>query len=93
MSGLTLNDALDRVLEDIEIGKQRPEILGKVVPIYEHDYSVLPEKIRVLFMDGRTAIYDIHMDQPAPVIVQNIRMIRKMKQGYVNQPRRRRKRK
>ena len=93
MSGLTLNDALDRVLEDIEIGKQRPEILGKVVPIYEHDYSVLPEKIRVLFMDGRTAIYDIHMDQPAPVIVQNIRMIRKMKQGYVNQPRRRRRRK
>ena len=93
MSGLTLNDALDRVLEDIEIGKQRPEILGKVVPIYEHDYSVLPEKIRVLFMDVRTAIYDIHMDQPAPVIVQNIKMIRKMKQGYVNKPLRRRRRK
>ena len=92
MSGLTLNDALDRVLEDIEIGKQRPEILGKVVPIYEHDYSVLPEKIRVLFMDGRTMIYDIHVDQPAPVIVQNIKLIRKMKQGYVNQPNRRRRR-
>ena len=90
---MNMDEMLDRVLADIEIGKQRPEILGKVVPIYEHDYSVLPEKIRVLFMDGRTAIYDIHMDQPAPVIVQNIRMIRKMKQGYVNQPRRRRKRK
>ena len=93
MNGLTLNDALDQMLEDIEIGKQRPEILGKVVPIYEHDYSVLPEKIRVLFMDGRTMIYDIHVDQPAPVIVQNIRLIRKMKQGYVNQPARRRRRK
>lgn len=90
---MNMDEMLDRVLADIETGKQRPEILGKVVPIYEHDYSVLPEKIRVLFMDGRTAIYDIHMDQPAPVIVQNIRMIRKMKQGYVNQPRRRRRQK
>ena len=90
MSGRTLDETLDQVLEDIEIGKQRPEIMGKVVPIYEHDYSVLPEKIRVLFMDGRTMIYDIHIDQPAPVIVQNIRLIRKMKQGYVNQPARRR---
>ncbi len=88
-----LNDMLDRVLKDIEIGKQRPEILGEVVPIYEHDYSVLPEKIRVLFMDGRTMIYDIHVEQPAPVIVQNIKLIRKMKQGYVNQPARRRRRK
>ena len=90
MSGRTLDETLDQVLEDIEIGKQRPEIMGKVVPIYEHDYSVLPEKIRVLFMDGRTMIYDIHIDQPAPVIVQNIKLIRKMKQGYVNQPARRR---
>lgn len=87
---MTMDDMLDRVLEDIEIGKQRPEILGKVVPIYEHDYSILPEKIRVLFMDGRTMIYDIHVDQPAPVIVQNIKLIRKMKQGYVNNPARRR---
>ena len=92
MSGRTLNETLDQVLQDIEIGKQRPEILGKVVPIYEHDYSVLPEKIRVLFMDGRTMIYDIHIDQPEPVIVQNIRLIRKMKQGYVNQPARRKRR-
>ena len=88
-----MNDMLDGMLRDIEIGKKRPEILGKVVPIYEHDYSVLPEKIRVLFMDGRTMIYDIHVDQPAPVIVQNIKLIRKMKQGYVNQPARRRRKK
>ena len=90
MTGRNLNEMLDQILEDIEIGKNRPEIMGKVVPIYEHDYSVLPEKIRVLFMDGRTMIYDIHIDQPAPVIVQNIKLIRKMKQGYVNQPARRR---
>ena len=90
---MTLNDMLDRVLEDIEIGKNRPEVLGKVVPIYDHDYSVLPDRIRVLFSDGRTMVYDIHTDQPAPVIVQNIRLMRKWKQGYVNQPPRRRRRK
>lgn len=90
---MTLSDMLDRALEDMEIGKNRPEVLGKVVPIYDHDYSVLPDKIRVLFSDGRTMVYDIHTDQPAPVIVQNIRMMRKWKQGYVNQPPRRRRRK
>lgn len=89
----TINDRLDRVLKDIEIGKQRPEILGEAVPIYEHDYSVLPDKIRVLFTDGRTMIYDIHIDQPAPVILENIKIIRRMKQGYVNKPLRRRGRK
>lgn len=90
---MTIDNMLDRALEDIEIGKKRPEILGKVIPIYEHDYSVLPDRIRVLFDDGRTMVYDIHTDQPAPVIVQNIKLIRKMKQGYVNQPERRRRRK
>lgn len=90
---MNIDDMLDRALEDIEIGKKRPEILGKVVPIYEHDYSVMPDRIRVLFDDGRTMVYDIHTDQPAPVIVQNIKLIRKMKQGYVNQPARRRRRK
>ena len=90
---MTMDEMMDRMLEDIEIGKTRPEILDKVVPIYEHEYSVLPDRIRVLFSDGRTMIYDIHMDQPAPVIVQNIKLIRKMKQGYVNKPLRRRGRK
>lgn len=90
---MNIDDMLDRALEDIEIGKKRPEILGKVVPIYEHDYSIMPDRIRVLFDDGRTMVYDIHTDQPAPVIVQNIKLIRKMKQGYVNQPVRRRRRK
>ena len=90
---MTMDEMMDRVLEDIEIGKTRPEILDKVVPIYEHEYSVLPDRIRVLFSDGRTMIYDIHMDQPSPVIVQNIKLIRKMKQGYVNKPLRRRGRK
>ena len=86
---MTMDDMLDRVLEDIEIGKTRPGILDKVVPIYEHDYSVLPDRIRVLFADGRTMIYDIHIDQPAPVIIENIKIIRKMKGGYQYKQRRR----
>lgn len=86
---MTMDEMMDRVLEDIEIGKTRPEILDKVVPIYEHEYSVLPDRIRVLLSDGRTMIYDIHMDQPAPVIVENIRIIRRMKNGYQCKTRRR----
>lgn len=86
---MTMDEMMDRVLEDIEVGKTRPEILDKVVPIYEHEYSVLPDRIRVLFADGRTMIYDIHMDQPAPVIIENIRIIRRMKNGYQCKTRRR----
>ena len=42
----------------------------------------IPDSVRVSFSDGTTAIYDLHTDQPAPVIYENIRIIRKMKVGY-----------
>ena len=70
----------------------RPEILQLVQPIYEHECSKYPDEIRVSFMDGHTAVYDLRVEQPAPVIIENIRIIRKWKQGYVNQPKRRRNR-
>ena len=70
----------------------RPEILKLAQPIYEHECSKYPDKIRVSFMDGHTAVYDMRVEQPAPVIIENIRIIRKWKQGYVNQPKRRRNR-
>ena len=72
--------------------EKRPEILPKVVPVYEHEYSEVPERIRVSFSDGSTAVYDLHTDQPAPVIIENTKIIRKWKQGYVNQPEVRRRR-
>ena len=72
--------------------EKRPEILPKPMPIYEHDCSKYPDQIRVSFSDGSTAVYDIHTDQPAPVIIENIKIIRKWKQGYKNQPMRRRNR-
>lgn len=71
----------------------RPKMMDKPLEIYDHEFSKYPDRIRVSFMDGRTMVYDLRQDQPHPVIVENIRIIRKMKQGYVNQPERRRRRK
>ena len=68
----------------------RPEPLAEVVPYYDHEFSKHPDHIRVSFADGSTAVYDLRMDQPHPIITENIRIIRKWKQGYVNKPARRR---
>lgn len=68
----------------------RTRILTLAVPKYEHESSKYPEHIRVSFADGHTAVYDLRVDQPAPQIVESIKIIRRMKQGYVNQPARRR---
>ena len=70
--------------------ERRPEILPKPVPVYERTDSEIPERVRISFTNGTSAIYDLHTDQPHPVIVENIKIIRKWKQGYVNQPQRRR---
>ena len=70
----------------------RPRMLDKPLEIYDYEFSKYPDRIRVSFADGRTFVYDIRTEQPAPVIEENIRIIRKWK-GYVNQPARRRKRK
>ncbi|MBO7663414.1 MAG: hypothetical protein J6U01_08580 [Clostridia bacterium] len=77
--------------ERIEIKlEKRPEMLPISVPIYERTDSKIPERIRVSFTNGTSAIYDLHTDQPAPVIMENVRIIRKWKQGYINKPMRRR---
>ena len=73
--------------------KKRPQIIGKPAPIYDDPFSEIPTGVRVSFSNGRTAVYDLHTDQPAPVILENIKIIRRMKQGYVNKPLRRRGRK
>lgn len=72
--------------------RERPEMLGKPLPKYERESSRIPDQIRVSFSDGSTAIYDLRVDQPAP-FVESIKIIRKWKQGYVNQPARRRNKK
>ena len=68
----------------------RPGMLEKPVEIYDHEISRYPDRLKVSFMDGRTQIYELKTEQPHPVIVENIEIIRKWKQGYVNKPARRR---
>lgn len=70
----------------------RPQMLEKPLPNYAKDSSIYPEQIRISFSDGTTAVYDLRTEQPAPQIIENIRIIRRMKQGYINQPVRRRRR-
>lgn len=82
----TMDEILDMMLGEPE----RPKMMDKPVPQYEHKFSIQPDSIRVSFEDGSTAIYDRRINQPAPVIVENIQIIRKWKQGYVNNPARRR---
>ena len=69
---------------------ERPELLPEAVPYYDTDFSFHPDSVRMSFSDGSTAVYDLRVEQPHPVIMENIRIIRKWKQGYVNQPARRR---
>ena len=69
---------------------ERPDMLPKMVPIYDHETSEHPDSIRVSFEDGTTAIYDIRREQPHPATVKSIEIIRKWNNGYNNQPMRRR---
>ena len=64
-------------------------MLPEAVPYYEHDWSAHPDSVRISFSDGSTAIYDIRVEQPHPIILENVKIIRRMN-GYVNQPARRR---
>ena len=72
---------------------KRPEILPNPVPHYDTDCSVHPEQVRLSFGDGSTAIYDLRMtDIPHPVIMRNCEIIKKWKNGYINKPMARRRR-
>lgn len=61
----------------VEEGAEDPEIVG-VFSYPKAAYSRYPEKIRVSFADGSTAVYDLRVEQPAPVILENIKIIRRM---------------
>lgn len=72
---------------------KRPKMLPNPAPYYWFDFSIIPDEIRVSFSDGSTVVYELQTHQPHPIIQENIRIIRKWKQGYNNQPSRRRRRK
>lgn len=80
-------EQLDRIL-----GKEpgRPEILELAVPYYAYEGSRYPERIRVSFADGQTAVYELRTEKPAP-LVESIRIIRKWNTGYQAPKRRGRK--
>ena len=68
----------------------RPAPLPGVVPYYDHEDSEIPERIRISFEGGKTAVYELRVDQPSPVIMENILIIRKWGEGYKSKPARRR---
>ena len=69
--------------------KKRPEILPEPLPIYEHKFSKIPERVRISFDNGTSAVYDLHTEQPAPIIIENIKIIRRMAGYEAPKPRRR----
>ena len=77
----------------VQEGQIGPGILPGIVTYFDHECSRIPDRIRVSFEDGTTAVYELKIEQPHPIIAENIKIIRKWKQGYVNQPERRRRRK
>ena len=80
-------DKFIQILIEQEDAEERPEILHGVFPYYGHERSRYPEKVRICFSDGTTQIFELRTEQPAPVILENIEIIRRMKVGYP--PRRR----
>ena len=67
-----------------------PEMLPETVSYYDYEISKYPDRIRVSFSDRKTLVYELRAKQPHPIIMENIKIIRKWKQGYVNKPARRR---
>ena len=71
--------------------ENRPKPLTIPVYNYERESSRIPDSVRVSFDDGTTAVYTLHVDQPKPLVMESIRIIRKWRsEGYQYVPRRRR---
>lgn len=76
---------------------EKPERLAplpEMVPIYEHEHDGHPDALRVSFEDGSTAVYEIRRDQPHPMTIKSIEIIRKWNTGILPaEPKRRKWRK
>lgn len=71
--------------------ENRPKPLPLPVYNYERDSSRIPDSVRVCFDDGTTAVYPLRVDQPKPLVMESIRIIRKWRsEGYQYMPPRRR---
>lgn len=80
---MTQDGFLEFLIQKEKKNQMRPEV-QEVVPYYENDGSIYPERVRIVFRNGKTKIFDLHAEMPAPVIMENIRIIRRMEVGYGN---------
>ena len=70
--------------------KNRPKPLPAPAYLYDRD-GRYPDRIRISFEDGQTAVYTLHTEEPHPLVMESIRIIRKWRNedGQAMQPRRR----
>lgn len=91
-----LQESVREMGKDIETGmkeiklEKKPGLLAFPAPIYERTDSEIPEKVRISFTNGTSAIYALKVDQPAPQLIECVRIIRKWNNGYKAPTRRRR---
>lgn len=52
---------------------KRPAMLDRPVGYYTGRFSKIPEKVRVSFENGTSAVYALQVEQPAPVPVRRRR--------------------
>ena len=77
---------IDAILE--KHGK--PRMLPKPLMSYDTEDSRIPERIRISFTDGTTAVYTLHTDMPGELMYENIRIIREWNRQDGRRRRRRR---
>ena len=68
----------------------RAGLMEKPVMYYEREDSRIPERIRISFTDGTTAVYTLHTDMPGELMYENIRIIREWNRQDGRRRRRRR---
>lgn len=54
---------------------ERPKAMPIVVPKYRGKHSRYPDQVRVSFLDGNTHVYELRVEQPAPVIAEEVEVI------------------
>jgi len=57
---------LDRLFRSNQTRVERPVVLDRPGKYYETNFSRIPERLRVSFSDGTTAIYQLAVELPAP---------------------------
>lgn len=71
---------------------ERPQMMPNVAAYYDREDGRYPDRIRVSFKDGQTAVYTLQMDEQHPLLFESIRIIRKWRKEDGMPQRRRRSR-